>query len=309
MSRKLEYEDLLQYIKTATELERSLYEQDMLYRKLSYQIDMLKKGNPKPYLKYQNSYVRSGYSVALGCGSAICIGIVAFMVKGFFFAGIFFNGIISSLMLLVIAFFLFGFFPGYISNKIKERKMNKYNDEIAERNKQIEYENQQKKVYDKQQIDIINKERDKVYQLYCNTRNALRELYALDVVYIKYQGLVPICTIYEYLYSQRCYQLEGHGGAYDTYEVEIRQNVIIGKLDTVIQKLDAIIENQRMLHQEISRSNQIASEMSKKICSAAAQLSTLSQNAEVSAYYNKITAQNTEYLKWSDFMKTNLLSQ
>ena len=37
-------------------------------------------------------------------------------------------------------------------------------------------------------------------------------------------------------------------GAYNLYEQELRQNLIINKLDFVIDRLDTVIDNQHMLY-------------------------------------------------------------
>jgi hypothetical protein len=52
----------------------------------------------------------------------------------------------------------------------------------------------------------------------------------------------------EYLDSGRCSALEGPDGAYNLYESELRQNYIISKLDTIINQLDMIRENQYYLY-------------------------------------------------------------
>lgn len=59
------------------------------------------------------------------------------------------------------------------------------------------------------------------------TKQLLRKLYSADVVYPKYRNMVAMCTIYEYLASGRCETLDGAQGAYNLYEAEIRQNIVI----------------------------------------------------------------------------------
>ncbi|MBE6610114.1 MAG: hypothetical protein E7634_05565 [Ruminococcaceae bacterium] len=97
------------------------------------------------------------------------------------------------------------------------------------------------------------------------TRNdislALSHVYAYNVVYPKYRELVPVTMFCEYLASGRCDALEGHEGAYNIYENELRQNIIISKLDTIASKLDSIRSSQYLLYTAISDSNRISNQM------------------------------------------------
>ena len=101
--------------------------------------------------------------------------------------------------------------------------------------------------------------------------------------------------------SGRCVVFEGHEGAYNIYENEIRLNVVIQKLDDVIQKLDQIQDNQYICCivqsknvKKITKLSQVTSDVTNK-------LQDISQNAEISAYYNGITALNTTAIKWLEF--------
>lgn len=69
--------------------------------------------------------------------------------------------------------------------------------------------------------------------------------------------MVAMCTIYEYFAAGRCTELNGADGAYNLYESELRQNLIINRLDTIIKQLDAIKANQYMLYTELKKTNEI----------------------------------------------------
>lgn len=60
-----------------------------------------------------------------------------------------------------------------------------------------------------------------------------------------------MCSLYEYICAGRCSTLEGHEGAYNLYETEMRLDQIITRLDKVIANLGAIRENQFMLFSAI----------------------------------------------------------
>ena len=82
-------------------------------------------------------------------------------------------------------------------------------------------------------------------------KNKLQEYYDLNIIFGKYRGLVPVSTMYEYLASSRCSSLEGPDGAYNLYEAEIRQNIIIVQLQTIITQLESIKQNQYCLYQQL----------------------------------------------------------
>ena len=73
---------------------------------------------------------------------------------------------------------------------------------------------------------------------------ALQALYDENIIFPKYRNMVAITTINEYLMSGRCYELEGPNGAYNMYEMELRQNINIGQLSTNVDNLEQIRNNQ-----------------------------------------------------------------
>ena len=109
------------------------------------------------------------------------------------------------------------------------------------------------------------------------------------ILYRKYWGLVPVCTIYEYFEAGRCTELEGHEGAYNMYENELRMNRILGKLDEVIERLDDIAQNQRVLAESIQYSNRMVDRLSGS-------LKRMESSQELNTYYNKMSARNTRFL-------------
>ncbi|MBR4711255.1 MAG: hypothetical protein IKP10_04430 [Clostridia bacterium] len=84
----------------------------------------------------------------------------------------------------------------------------------------------------------------------------MTDYYAKDVIYPKYRALPALTSIYEYLSSGRCSTLTGADGAYNLYETETRQNIIIGQLSAVIENLEQIRTNQYVLYQEMRRINE-----------------------------------------------------
>lgn len=141
---------------------------------------------------------------------------------------------------------------------------------------------------------IVQKSRQELQQ----TQDLLQQYYNLGVVYPKYRGLIPICTIYEYIESGRCVSLTGPDGAYNLYERELRMNLIIDKLDTVIDKLDSIRKSQYMLYEAIQTSNEQLARLSNAVDNLQSTADSIERNTELSSYYNGITATNAAFMGW-----------
>ena len=90
---------------------------------------------------------------------------------------------------------------------------------------------------------------------------ALEQLYAENIIFPKYRNFVAISAINEYLLSGRCDKLEGPDGAYNLYEMELRQNIIISQLSSILDDLEQIKNNQFSLYNEIQKSNYTINEI------------------------------------------------
>ncbi len=136
--------------------------------------------------------------------------------------------------------------------KIKKEEYNKECEKIdEENNNQLVLYQGEKDIIDGR-LECINKDLE-------DTEKTLKKYYDLDVIYPKYRNLIAITTFIEYLESGRCKSLYGYTGCYNVYEQELRQNVIIGKLDQVLVKLDEIKKAQYATFLAIQMSNAIQS--------------------------------------------------
>lgn len=93
------------------------------------------------------------------------------------------------------------------------------------------------------------------------TKNCLKQLYGKGVLYSKYRNYACVCSLYEYFDSGRCTRLEGHEGAYNILESEMRLNRIITQTNQILSKLDEIKENQELLYDSIQESNRKADKL------------------------------------------------
>lgn len=168
---------------------------------------------------------------------------------------------------------------------------------IAFQNYQLAVQKDNERVdNENKQIQIIQSRINELEAQKNATSEALGKLYALGIIYPKYQALVPVVMFCEYIEAGRCSQLEGHEGAYNIYESELRQNIIIAKLNDVINRLEQIKDNQWMLYTAIQRGNQKVDQLCSATYESAKRLEGIQNNAAISAENSRITAQNTRIL-------------
>lgn len=176
------------------------------------------------------------------------------------------------------------------NRKKNESEWNRYNNLVQQRSaeqKRIDTEYEQE--YSKYQLRVkehIEKTTTLMVphkDLLRDLENALNEHYAQNVLFPKYRNMVAITTINEYLMSGRCYELEGPNGAYNLYEMELRQNVIVGQLSSIISGLEQIRNNQFSLYQEIVKANATVSDILREV-------EGVRENARMTAYFAGVTA-------------------
>ncbi len=166
--------------------------------------------------------------------------------------------------------------------------MRDYNAKVQADNDRVSLENRQKA--------ILQSRVDQLKSMKHETLDALDKLYDVGVVYAKYRALVPIVMFCEYMESGRCSQLEGHEGAYNIYENELRQNIIISKIELVLGKLEEIKENQYMLYEAIERGNRLTNRLLDSVTDNARRLDSIESNAAVTAENSRIAANNTRII-------------
>ena len=142
-------------------------------------------------------------------------------------------------------------------NQIYEAALKKYKDQLNEydtvqkanknRREQIEQLKTRKQVADAC--------RQAVEKSLVTSRRNLEKMYSYNIVFSKYRNYIMISSIYEYICAGRCTTLEGHEGAYNIVELEIRLDHIITQLDAVLRNLSAICANQYILYSCLQESN------------------------------------------------------
>jgi len=154
--------------------------------------------------------------------------------------------------------------------------LDRYNKEKEEHDQafeqqELEYKKKVQEANDRDEKDkheypiLIQKENDFLKELdenIASTQETLDKLYGLDIIYPKYRNLVAMCSMYEYFVTGRVSQLKGADGAYNLYESELRQDLIIAQLDRISAGLEKIKQNQYMLYSQLSKANEFLSSIS-----------------------------------------------
>jgi len=287
----------------------------------------------------------------------LCLGLSVFDIEYPILEGALYTGIaVGAVVTIVYAIKIFG------ANITYKAKLQKYEENLAkakkEYNKKDEYytnkrneidseiekakrdeerrvesENRKNEEEYKAKVKLIKKSfeltRSEVNKLNAPIREAqatLEKLYSLNIIFPKYRNLAATCTILEYLESGRCDKLEGPDGAYNLFESELRQNLIISKLDEVIENLQYIQQNQFTLYQKLDSIDRNVSSISRKISSLitvsdkilkntgsikaateniartteriAKSTESIALTSAITAQYSEITAKNTEAIKY-----------
>lgn len=134
------------------------------------------------------------------------------------------------------------------------QKTNEYENAYKEYKVKVEEENK-RLVREEQEKAVLNTTLQQITVRKSKGAKALGKLYDMDVVYPKYRNLSMISSLYEYFASGRCSTLEGHEGAYNILEQEIRLDHIVLRLDQVIVNLEKIRQNQYMLYEVMQSVN------------------------------------------------------
>lgn len=121
----------------------------------------------------------------------------------------------------------------------------------------------------------------------------LQKLYELNVITPKYRELVPCAMFLEYLSTGRTHSLEavqGDMGAYNLYEDELYKKIIINKLDQVL-------ENQKLLYQELRKINTNVEQLCGSVERIESSVNQIRKNTQISAWCNMVTAVNTSVIR------------
>jgi hypothetical protein len=135
---------------------------------------------------------------------------------------------------------------------------------------------------------------------YNNTEKVLKQLYNLDIIYPKYRYLEACGTFLEYLLSGRAPSLEatpGYSGAYTLFEEDLFRGLIVDKLDRILENQKMLIRGQREITNKVNELIHGVENMQKKMNGIKQDIQKISHAEEMNVFYNSITAYNTSVIR------------
>ncbi len=204
----------------------------------------------------------------------------------------------TPIILFTFAILIYCVFNIFYFHHEKVKKIRRYNELCNERieaiNRRKELELKEKGLLESK-IKVLNSSLEETYRL-------LNNLYNVGDIYIypKYRNIVAIAQILEYYESGRRDCLEGIDGAYDLYESELRQNIIIDKLTEIGKSLESIRQNQSVLYNELKHTNSILMSMENEMKQIGHSLDEVKINSYITAYNTTAVAKRVnaeEYMK------------
>ena len=266
--------DMTAYLKDLYTLEMEQYSGFRAKQQIS---KMIREAGRKSLI-CEPSYENKGFGAFAFRLFSRLVGIAIGGVVGFFLGGIITNGYAGARIGAIIGAIL-----GFIVSKLAfaeseehdSREDKRYNTELLKMAERRKYEIQKLPEYEQTEKYLDSS--------ISSCRDALEKLYGYDIIFPKYRNLVAISQIYEYFASGRVTELGGPNGAYNLFESELRQNIIIYELKTIIDKLDEISSYQRMTYNAIMESNRL--------------LANIEQNTAVSAFNSSVIAENTNIMR------------
>lgn len=314
--KTLERNQLLEYLKHAIDLETAILTQKRIITEYE---ESSSKRKPELKEKALPDYPRRERVIQEDNTTTNIIWSVFTIVMGIVGLYLFFSGIEFSdgLMILIGGLIIFGclwFFANIISETIssgkeatkkEEEYSKKYEKELAEFKKERaeveEYNKNTKKEYQNNLTDwnaSDTQAREYLGSSLAETEDTLKTLYALDVIYPKYRNLPALTSIYEYLITGRCEELAGAHGAYNLYEDEVRKDTVISQLNTVIENLEQIKQNQYMLYEQVVGIQQATRAIAVELYQIKGYTACLTELTALNTYYSGIAAANSTALAY-----------
>ncbi len=200
-------------------------------------------------------------------------------------------------------------FPAFVSivgNKAKNESYLKEIERIKETNKQIKEENRATEERYQNAMSEWRDSNENAHEYFSKplseTQSVLEKLYSADVIYPKYRTLPALTSIYEYLVTGRCEELSGAHGAYNLYEDEVRKDTVISQLNTVIENLEQIKQNQYMLYEQVKGIQQNTRAIAAELYQIKGYTACLTDLAALTAFYSGVAATNTSTLTYCQML-------
>lgn len=290
-----EAEKLKEYMFKVKELEGLAYEERVLLSNIKAEENRYKSITKQAYESKQSKNFSDSFGTGLfvGAGISFIPAIIFWMVKtGYPGNGIIF-GLLTAAVIGVVVGIIF-----IIGESIETKKRN---EEIDKRNRWIAEQNERTDREIKHALTELEKQYKIVETKTIRTNEILNRLYALNILHPDYRNIVAVCSLCQYLDSERCYSLKGYDGAYNIYEQEKRMDIIITKLVDIIENLKQIQRNQQMIYNAIVSAHTAVSEVMQGIRSDLKKNQAINQEIRE---YSRISAENSNAMLFLETWKS-----
>ena len=284
-------QELIAYFQKIVNLEKAVFENQQLIDGYTQKVD---EGRPeKPVLTLLPT-CQVGVEPDLemykkdGLGLKVLIPVALLTIALYFFS---LKGAIALTVLLIILSVVIILFDKKIATNAWLASKGKY-DALVQQDKATREENARRTTVYKEETQTYSVKTKEYNTHYSVRTNQLKNLqtqlekqldacYNQGIIYSKYRNFVAVATMLEYLESGRCEQLDGPNGAYNLYEMEIRQNVVIAQLSQIVENLSGIQNSQYLLWEKISESQE----------EIASLLVDIKDDTKIGNYYNQVVAE------------------
>lgn len=244
---------LKEYLSIVVDMEKECYLQERLRADLEYRISTLGNAN------YCKKPVKGSSELGTGILMSLAVAVIGFVI-GYaveLFAELLFGwswaipiacAVIPGCGLLIVSVM-----SAFAKNDSYQKALQEY-EQAAKADAERIQEEKKVRVYLTKELAALDHQMQQ-------SRKTLQALYQKGIIFPKYRNFVMVASIYEYFCSGRCTTLEGHEGAYNILEMEIRLNHIVSQLDRIISQLEEIKNNQYMIYSAIQESNQKLSQI------------------------------------------------
>lgn len=179
----------------------------------------------------------------------------------------------------------------YFNHNTSHRR--KYNQELKNYNSAVDADNRrvQHELVLKQKLEThlqqVKREKN-------STERVLTSLYSIGVIHPKYQhNMIAVSSFFDYFDTGRCLAFKGPGGAYATYEEDLRFQRLETKLDVIISKLDELIANQRTLAKLMRDANNTLYRIEQSNNRMMQNMSRIEQNTELIEYNSRCAMESS----------------
>ena len=280
MADPTSYEAVVEHLTYAAELEKTLYTYKNLHNRIQSKIDSL--GHYKTVPEYT---VRT--DILFICVIVLILGAFFWLIRLFRYGTV---GIVIAALIGIIL----------LPSSIKVIKMFIIRTKSKGKIKKIKADDEVRVANERLAITKLKQQQNEIRANYNATSNLLKKLYNMDIIYPTYRHMAAVTTILEYFNSGRCYQLQGHDGAYNLFSFEEKQNIIISKMDRIIDQLEQIRSTQYMLYDAINSVKVTLNRVIEQNEEIIRTNNQIAQNTELIAYNTSVIRRNAEISAYLD---------